>query len=268
MKPLLVIVAFFALAIPIGAQQSTQYDQEAQEFKALAVKLYPDCAVAGSPLARMMYKVDSVMKANGSKLYNLSSKPLILAIEAGSILNLPPHWEALTEGERNNAFDVIASGLVSTVDLTPPASTQPTAAASEPFNPGSINDDPLKDAPQPNPPPAQLPESQQSSGQPTVAGFHYFLFTMESQGHLMGQKNGPVVYRGGPMSGMTEPQAMIYAQHQWEQLPLDQQMVYENDAKMYGDPITKQAAEAAAHPVISGTIQDANTGAVQYIHMQ
>jgi hypothetical protein len=91
----------------------------------------------------MMYKVDSVMKTNGSKLYNLSSKPLILAVEAGSILNLPTHWEALTEGERNTVFDNIAISLVSTADLTPPASSQSAATvaapAPAPFNPGSMN---------------------------------------------------------------------------------------------------------------------------------
>jgi hypothetical protein len=42
-----------------------------------------------------------------SKLYNLSSKTLILAIEAGSILNMPPHWEALTEGERNTVLTTL-----------------------------------------------------------------------------------------------------------------------------------------------------------------
>jgi hypothetical protein len=44
---------------------------------------------------------------------------------------------------------------------------------------------------------------------------------------------------------MKVEEANQYAQQQWEALTLDQQMAYEQKAKMYGDPIAKEEAEDA-----------------------
>jgi hypothetical protein len=46
---------------------------------------------------------------------------------------------------------------------------------------------------------------------------------------------------------MSPDQAREYAMQQWQQMSHDDQMAYENQAQLAGDPIAqKQAAEAAA----------------------
>ena len=127
--------------------------------------------------------------------------------------------------------------------------------------------------------PAATQTAQQP--QPTVAGFHYFFKSLQSQSkgtriHSTSATSGSIVFAGGPLDGMTQDQAEAYAQQQWASLPLDQQMAYEKSAQFYGDPIAKEdalAAERARHPqpstqgVTHATVtdQNGNTSQVQVI---
>ena len=127
--------------------------------------------------------------------------------------------------------------------------------------------------------PAATQTAQQP--QPTVAGFHYFFKSLQSQSkgtriHSTSATSGSIVFAGGPLDGMTQDQAEAYAQQQWASLPLDQQMAYEKSAQFYGDPIAKEdalAAERARHPQPSTqgvthaqvTDQNGNTTQVQVI---
>jgi hypothetical protein len=241
----------------------SQYAQEVQSYQALAVKFYPDCTKADSPLVKLMYKMNSALQANGSRLYVMSSKPLLLAVEAANILKISPRTETATNEDKKQLLAVIEDGLISTHDFTPPQSIPTSSMTSQSFNPGSMNGDvPVNETTTDNP-----AATQSSVNQPTVAGFHVFLYSLESQGHLWGQKNGPEVYRGGVLDGMTKDRAVIYAQDKWEQMSHDDQMVYEQKAQAYGDPIAQQQAEAAAHPTMTGTIQNANTGEVQWVNI-
>src|ERR1035441_9348180 len=91
--PMKTLLMALALSVPalnaLEAQTSTdQFNREAQYYESLAVKLYPDCTVADSPLVKMMNKVDAVMKANQSQLYYLSSKPIIESAVAASRLEI------------------------------------------------------------------------------------------------------------------------------------------------------------------------------------
>ncbi len=231
MKPLVMALLLSSVALGgLDAQtQQNEFNREAQYYENLAVKLYPDSAVAGSPLVNMMVKMDNVMKANDSKLYNLSSKPIILAVEAASILKIQPHWEAATEAHKTAVFEAMTSGLVSTSDLTPPrvAQEKPPAPQSS-FNPGSMNDDATANAPA-----AAAPANPNLT--PTRKGYLYFYNSLVNKsGGLKGQKDGPVVYRSGPLAGMTEGQGQEAAQRQWAELSHDQQVACEQNADTYG----------------------------------
>jgi hypothetical protein len=103
--------------------------------------------------------------------------------------------------------------------------------------------------------PAEQPTNAASgaSQQPTIAGFHVYFFELRSQSALVDGRvdQGYPKYKGGPFAGMKPDAAMVYAQQQWENLPPDQQMVYEQKAQAFGDPIAKEEAlEAirASHP--------------------
>jgi hypothetical protein len=109
-----------------------------------------------------------------------------------------------------------------------------------------------------------------SGPKPTVAGFHAFFFQLKSQSTLVGGKveDGFPKYRGGALGGMNPGEAEVFAQKQWSTLPYDQQVGWEQNAQMYGDPIAKQDAldrEAASHPT-SATMynSDGTTSQVQY----
>ena len=94
------------------------------------------------------------------------------------------------------------------------------------------------------------PSATASSGtqnlKPTMKGYNYFFNYLKNQSGPFGaQKRGTnhyvYQYPKGPFQGMTEGDAKVYAQQQWEALPSDQQVAYEQKAQMYGpgpDPNT------------------------------
>jgi hypothetical protein len=231
----LILTLILSLITIIGlvAQTSTdEFNQATRYYEDLAVKLYPDSSVAGSPLVNLMIKMDAAMKANQSRLYNFPSKPLLLAAQAASVLKIQPHWEAVTEGERNVAFNTMTDGLISSRDLTPPAVAQVQAAPPKPFNPGSI-DDAIASSKTVTPQVASAPADPNLK--PTRNGYLYFYNDLVNKsGDLMGQKNGPVIYRSGPMRGMTPGQGKAYAQQQWQALSTEQQIACEQNAQTYG----------------------------------
>ena len=237
MKTLLLALALsLATLNALHAQTSTdQFNREAQYYENLAVKLYPDCAVADSPLVKMMNKVDAVMKANGSKLYVLSSKPLILAAEAASLLGMKPHWEAVTEGEKNVAFDMLAIALISSHDLSPSeAGLVSTPKPQQPFNPGSMQDDVTAHKPA-APQVAATPTDPNLK--PTRNGYLYFYNSLVNQGGGMtghGRGMDEPKYKAGSLQGKTEGEGKAYAQEQWAQLSREQQMACEQNAATYG----------------------------------
>ena len=236
MKTILISLALSVAALStLSAQTSTdEFNREVQYYEALTVKLYPDCAVADSPLVRMMNKIDAVMKANQSQIYYLSSKPIVEAAAAASLLKIQPHWEAVTEGEKNTAFDMITVGLLTSQDLKPPTVTQSQPPAQRPFNPGSMNDDATA---------APAPAASASSGAtdpsivPTRKGFLYFYNNLVNQGAGMtghGRGMDEPKYKAGSLQGKTEGEGKAYAQEQWAQLSREQQMACEQNAATYG----------------------------------
>jgi len=115
-----------------GPRTVEQVNQVMAFSKTLAVKLYPDCAVLGSPLVNAIVKMDSDMKAKGSSLYNVPAKPFIYTAESANVLNLQPHWEAVTEAERTEAFLELIIGLFNTQDLMVSVGSQPQPTSQQP----------------------------------------------------------------------------------------------------------------------------------------
>jgi hypothetical protein len=269
MKFRISVLILVAGCLPAICQDnSQQITAEFERSKVLAVKLYPDCTDANSALSKTITQMDLVAKANNSRLYDFAGKPLVYAIAAGASLKIQPNWCAVTEGERDEIFTMMVDGLVNTRDLMgatasqtepaqnitnpgsaaprSPANTTDTQTAQQSFNPGSMN-------PENNTPGAPTPQAPAPSPagdvHPTVAGFDCFFYELQTQSHgLWGRQGGPPTYRGGPLGGMDKGEATNYAQERWEQMSFDQQMVYENKASFYGDPIAQQQAAAAAHP--------------------
>ena len=236
MKTLLISLALSLAALnSLEAQTSTdEFNREVQYYEALTVKLYPDCAVADSPLVRMMNKIDAVMKANQSQIYHLSSKPIVEAAAAASLLKIQPHWEAVTEGERNIAFDMITVGLLTSQDLKPTTVTQSQPPAQQPFNPGSMNGDATA---APAPVASASGEATDPSFVPTRKGFLYFYNNLVNQGAGMtghGRGMDEPKYKAGPLQGKTEGEGRVYAEQQWAQMSRDQQIACEQNANVYG----------------------------------
>jgi hypothetical protein len=286
MKILLAVLAWIGSIHICSAQNSVEaFNQQCDASKSLAVALFPDSTNGDSRLVLVMQQLDGALRASGSKLYSEPTKPLILTAEAANILGIAPHWSALTDEEKSAALAELSAGLLMVTrpaSSTPPpravvsSENQPSAPPSpseQPFNPGSMD--------QPIPQSVDQPVSRslvtsplpQGSG-PTVLGFHYFLnqLILES-GSLSGGKVSsagftPSRYHKGPFAGMTKEDAALAAQQQWEALSINDQMIYEQKAHFYGDPIAKQEElerAEAAHPS-GATVQgsDGTTYNVQY----
>jgi len=239
MKTLPLSVAVLVLALrPLCAQETVQhFNQRLQLYEALAVKVYPDCAVADSPLVKLMAKMDAALNANHSRLFNFASKPIILAAEAADILKIKPQWEAVTGEERDIVYDAVTDGLISSLDMTiGPITAQTQSSAQRPFNPGSMNDDVTANS---TTAPAPSGGTTDTNVVPGKKGYVYFYNLLKNQSGPYTDRNPSDrgfhhTYEKGPFAGMSEGEAQVYAQNQWGQLPRDQQVAYEQKGETYG----------------------------------
>jgi hypothetical protein len=139
--------------------------QDLRDSQVLAVKLFPACADANSPLVKRMTEMFAVLHSNRSSLDGFCTEPLVVAVEAASTLKIEPQWSALSETERDHAFKAVQLALLMSHDFSDGVG-QPAIALTPAVAPS---------------PPSQLPQPH-----PTIAGYHAFFSELAAQSTRVG----------------------------------------------------------------------------------
>jgi len=211
MKMIALVMLIVGTALVHAQDQSAKWDQDYQESKTLAAKLYPDLLHADSDLAKActMYHKDIV--ANGTSLTRLSTWPLILAIYTAGVLHDRPALENLTDSERYEVFLAMQYNLGHTKDF---AFQQDGSGGQTQNAAPSSSDSPAPD--------------------PSHAGYVFYFNYLSHQSHWNSTNPAAARASGGVFSGMDWGQAQNKAQQLWEALSMQDQQAYEQKAQTYG----------------------------------
>ncbi|MDE1169859.1 MAG: hypothetical protein PW734_01410 [Verrucomicrobium sp.] len=84
-----------------------------------------------------------------------------------------------------------------------------------------------------------------TSPKPTVNGFRRYLNELKSQSGRYILNNKGAHYTGGPLAGLSNAQAEIYAEQEWQKLSPGVQMAYERKAELYGSSLSDEQGDPA-----------------------